>query len=892
MPLIHNAQTQLTIDAFLQTRPDDTRVADRGNLWFSDAEDGRDINLGKLHHLLHPSSMQALLFDELAQHQSLRILQLQDGFVDPAAAAKFFKALFNLTKETLKVFKWTCTKPLKLDQFAKFIAALQDSNIEFDRVEIILQNGFDNSAMIWNVELAQLQTIKVKHLVLRWQLEQRSIFTTSMPNLLDYIFENPHIKQVSIVTPENHPSIDATVLMKSNYQLSEINLDMQNPKQKGAIEKLQQFAQINRLVQRAQSYLTYMYAMPSIVNDDQELAEQSVSTAETYFNNAIDACNILGDARRTAYVTFLYYIAIATDDVTYFSKAVAILTGPASPLNFVYNSNQAKYPNQISLTLLDKLRFEDLLACLTLRSDFHLPEIFKLLIKKSCQTYETKSTDEMKTVRIALALSLSDQPFTDNPELLHLLADFMGVPIGTYQDLTTLAKNHADSFAEKMKQVLTVAQKLKLPCIQEIVTQQNKAEFVERLICNDPTLRTLRINRGENDYKSRIPTLIAAVKNNTELESLSLDAQVIDGDIEDQILFCTEVIANHPSIKKLSWGTDESRRAVVPAIFTALKTNKVLRELTLYGMYCKNLTGLAELLAENTVLESLSFRFSRFGILQTERANKVVEMWDLGDGMSQLALGLKNNRGIKRFTITDNEMEAERIQVLCEHLKDNTHLQELHLPAMNGAIDSLTQLITHNKTLQSLSINGAVYGLTSINLEAFSVALQNNKTLTKLKFQISKYELLNEMAAVIRLLRVVGQMQQLTDFHLILCRTLTDAIINEIIELKAQCHHRANITIEASFTKEQSDKLAAAEKALKEKDATVVQATAVKPEPVAQAPAESTPAIQGATNSGVAYPSAPNTTFFAPVYPAVPTTAPIEGNALGTATAMERVLDV
>ena len=225
-----------------------------------------------------------------------------------------------------------------------------------------------------------------------------------------------------------------------------------------------------------------------------------------------------------------------------------------------------------------------------------------------------------------------------------------------------------------------------------------------------------RIGLSYNNLKKSASLILRALEDNFQLVSLNLNGNYMTSHVSKDL---ANVIKNNLGLKELGLSYNNLKTSA-SIILRALKDNFQLVSLNLNGNYMTSLVSkdLANVINNNLNLQQLCLsdnhlRSSAVVIIQALAGHLQLKFLDLGGNQMtgavavELANVIKNNSGLKRLHLADNNFKSSAIFIL-HALKGYCHLGILDLNnnyMTKEVVKDLADVIKNNLDLQQLSLS-------------------------------------------------------------------------------------------------------------------------------------------------------------------------------------------
>ena len=221
---------------------------------------------------------------------------------------------------------------------------------------------------------------------------------------------------------------------------------------------------------------------------------------------------------------------------------------------------------------------------------------------------------------------------------------------------------------------------------------------------------------SDNNFKSSAIIILQALKDSSHLEILDLNNNNMTGKVAKDLAI---VIKNNLGLKRIGLSYNNLKKSA-SLILRALEDNFQLVSLNLNGNYMTSHVSkdLANVINNNLNLQQLCLsdnhlRSSAVVIIQALAGHLQLKFLDLGGNQMtgavavELANVIKNNSGLKRLHLSDNNFKSSAIFIL-HALKGNCHLGILDLNnnyMTKEVVKDLADVIKNNLDLQQLSLS-------------------------------------------------------------------------------------------------------------------------------------------------------------------------------------------
>ena len=248
-----------------------------------------------------------------------------------------------------------------------------------------------------------------------------------------------------------------------------------------------------------------------------------------------------------------------------------------------------------------------------------------------------------------------------------------------------LSDNDLRSSAVVILQALAKISQLEVLGLNRNNITGQAAEGLANVVKNNLGLE--RIYLSDNDFKSSAAVILQALKDNAQLKILSLNNNKMTGEVAEDL---ANVIKNNSGLEELYLSDNDLRSSAV-VILQALAKISQLKVLSLNR---NNMTGqaaedLANVIKNNLGLERIylsdnDFKSSTAVILQALKDNAQLEILSLnnnkmtGEVAEDLANVIKNNSGLEELYLSDNDLNSS-VTVILQALKRNYQLKILEL---------------------------------------------------------------------------------------------------------------------------------------------------------------------------------------------------------------------
>ena len=260
-------------------------------------------------------------------------------------------------------------------------------------------------------------------------------------------------------------------------------------------------------------------------------------------------------------------------------------------------------------------------------------------------------------------------------------------------------------------QALKENSKLQLLDLNDNNMTEQAAEDLASVIKNNSDLE--QIGLANNDLKTSSVLILRALKENSKLKALDLNGNNMTGEAAEDL---ASVIKNNYHLEQLHLANNDLRTSSI-LILQAIKENSKLKALNLNG---NKMTGevtedLASVIKNNSDLEQIGL------------ANN-----DLKTSSVLILRALKENSKLKALDLNGNNMTGEAAEDLASVIKNNYHLEQLHLANNDLRTSSILilQAIKENSKLKALNLNGNK--MTGEVTEDLASVIKNNSNLEQL----------------------------------------------------------------------------------------------------------------------------------------------------------------
>ena len=237
------------------------------------------------------------------------------------------------------------------------------------------------------------------------------------------------------------------------------------------------------------------------------------------------------------------------------------------------------------------------------------------------------------------------------------------------------------------------------------------AEDLANVIKNNSGLQQLHLS--DNDLRSSAIVILQGLKDHSKLTVRNLNSNNMTGQVAEDL---ANVIKSNSGLQKLALSANDLRSSAI-VVLQALKDHS---KLTVLNLNSNNMTGqvvedLANVIKDNSGLQQLrlsnnDLRSSAIVILQALKDHSKLTVLYLnnnnmtGQVAEDLANVIKNNSGLQRLHLSDNDLRSSAIIIL-QALKDHSKLIVLNLNNnnMTGQVaEDLANVIKNNSGLRKL----------------------------------------------------------------------------------------------------------------------------------------------------------------------------------------------
>ena len=329
----------------------------------------------------------------------------------------------------------------------------------------------------------------------------------------------------------------------------------------------------------------------------------------------------------------------------------------------------------------------------------------KLNLNKNLMTEE--AADNFKENSRLNILNLNDNIMTE--EAAEDLADVINN--NTHLKQLCIANNKLGVSAAVILQALTRTSNLEVLDLDGSNLTGEVVEHLVSVIKNNSCLKQLYLS--SNDFKSSVSAILRALKENSRLNVLNLNDNVMTEEAAEDL---ADVIKNNTHLKQLC--IENNKLGVSAAvILQALTRTSNLEVLDLDG---SNLTGevvehLVSVIKNNSCLKQLYLSSN-----------------DFKSSVSAILRALKENSRLNVLNLNDNVMTEEAAEDLADVIKNNTHLKQLCIENNKLGVSAavILQALTRTSNLEVLNLNGS--NLTGEVVEHLVSVIKNNSCLKQL----------------------------------------------------------------------------------------------------------------------------------------------------------------
>lgn len=694
----------------------------------------------------------------------MRTVKLKNCFATYEEAVAYFNKILTQPpppgEEATMVLEWNIENKFDVKQFLALFAELkQNKNVRILRIKIgeKVPRSHDQLDLHWGQYGASAIEI------VEWQAPD-FLANHETNTFLRLLHSLPKIRSLSWHC--DSPGFDFACIANN---LSVVSYEVHNKHlSKESSDKLQEIALCHLNYQKAKSCIELMGEVAEIPQSiGSEIVPQKspqavnyqsyADDAERYIQTAINLAEKIGGVQGK-WLQFSCYML--TDCLETYNAALDIYRA---------SLKERERWDVHSSHILKHLKFKDLVDIFKeYKGRFDSESYLKSTRDKLCleKLYEEQSTmtkEDYLASLLAFYFVLPDYDRGSNivANPLILLLELMGIGMGQqFKDLVAIVKAFPKEYSVAMSKVLTkcdsfgLLNKLEFTCFSE--------ELLVRLFTNDPLLRKIQINRHpefESNFSAEdMRALLRALKNNTCVQELILDASVIDpvNDEEEDlpVLFC-EYLSQNTTLKKLYWGTDAGNNKMTEQFFQILGDNSTLVEVTLERFRFGNLTNAKAALQKNTSLKHLTLQSCTFidvavrnltESLVNNRAIETIDLKDTGVTAYQRKLFcafLQDNLVITKFVFGDTwngerSDQNSNYQDIADLIEGNQKLQTLELPAVHNLRERdlliIGDALTKNQYLKGFTLRLGEKPLPECVLEAFFIKLLKNSHITHFNF--------------------------------------------------------------------------------------------------------------------------------------------------------------
>ena len=293
-----------------------------------------------------------------------------------------------------------------------------------------------------------------------------------------------------------------------------------------------------------------------------------------------------------------------------------------------------------------------------------------------------------------------------------------------------IANNNFGVSAAVILQALTRTSNLKVLDLNRSNLTGQVVEHLVSVIKNNSGLEELYLSY--NDFESSVSTILKALKENSKLNILHLNDNVMTEEAAEDL---ADVIKNNTHLKQLCIANNKLGVSAA-VIIQALTRTSNLKVLNLNG---SNLTGqvvehLVSVIKNNSGLEQLYLSYN-----------------DFKSSVSVIFKALKENSRLNILHLNDNVMTEEAAQDLADVIKNNTHLKQLSIRNNKLGVSAavILQALTRTSNLKVLNLNGS--NLTGQVVEHLVSVIKNNSGLEQLYLSYNDFK--SSVSAIFKALK-------------------------------------------------------------------------------------------------------------------------------------------
>ena len=303
-----------------------------------------------------------------------------------------------------------------------------------------------------------------------------------------------------------------------------------------------------------------------------------------------------------------------------------------------------------------------------------------------------------------------------------------------------IANNKLGVSAAVILQALTRTSKLKALDLNGNKLTGQVVEHLVSVIKNNSCLEQLYLS--DNDFKSSVSAIFKALKENSRLNILHLNGNVMTEEAAEDL---ADVIKSNAHLKQLSIANNKFGVSAAVILQALTRTSK-LKALDLNG---NKLTGqvvehLVSVIKNNSHLEQLYLSYN-----------------DFKSSVSAILKALKENSRLHILHLNGNVMTEEAAEDLANVIKNNTHLKQLSIANNKLGVSAavILQALTKTSKLECLNLNGS--NLTGQVVEHLVSVIKNNSHLEQLYLSSNDFK-----SSVSTILKALKENSRLSILHL------------------------------------------------------------------------------------------------------------------------------